>query len=160
MNETTTLDHNKLIKEIKGITRIVINTCHGGFGLSNEGILHYLDLCGTPVWSEVQDSLVPFKYWLVPPGPERLNDPSPQEWASMTVAERQTYNQKYSTQVFYDRDLPRDDPFLVKTVLDLGERANGRHAELKVVEIPSNVDWVIEEYDGKEWVAEKHRTWS
>ena len=30
---------------------------------------------------------------------------------------------------------------------------------LKIIEIPDDVDWIIEEYDGNEWVAEKHRTW-
>ena len=34
------------------------------------------------------------------------------------------------------------------------------HGSLKVVDIPDDVDYVIEEYDGKEWIAEKHRTWS
>jgi hypothetical protein len=28
-----------------------------------------------------------------------------------------------------------------------------------VVEIPDGVEWEIAEYDGLEWVAEKHRTW-
>lgn len=31
--------------------------------------------------------------------------------------------------------------------------------EYKVVEIPSDVDWTIEEYDGSETIVEKHRTW-
>jgi hypothetical protein len=39
------------------------------------------------------------------------------------------------------------------------EKASGRFACLKVIEIPEDVDWYIEEYDGNEWVAEKHRTW-
>jgi hypothetical protein len=38
--------------------------------------------------------------------------------------------------------------------------ANGTYANLKVVTIPGDVDWEIGEYDGMEWVAEKHRTWS
>lgn len=61
---------------------------------------------------------------------------------------------------FYDRDVARDDPYLVKVVKELGSRANGDHANLKIVEIPGDVDWEISEYDGMEWVAEKHRTWS
>jgi hypothetical protein len=61
--------------------------------------------------------------------------------------------------VFYDRDLARDDPDLVAVVEELGNQANGRHAELKVVDIPDDVNWCIEEYDGREWVAERHRTW-
>ena len=38
--------------------------------------------------------------------------------------------------------------------------ANGNHANLKIVEIPGDVKWHVEEYDGNEWVAEDHRTWS
>lgn len=60
---------------------------------------------------------------------------------------------------WYDRDVPRDDPYLIKIVRDLGMAANGAHANLKIVEVPPDVEWQIEEYDGNEWVAEKHRTW-
>lgn len=48
-------EHQTLIKEIKGMKRIVINRCHGGFGLSNDGVLRYLELSGVPVWSEIGD---------------------------------------------------------------------------------------------------------
>jgi hypothetical protein len=27
------------------------------------------------------------------------------------------------------------------------------------VDIPLDIQWTIEEYDGDEWVAEVHRTW-
>jgi hypothetical protein len=57
-------------------------------------------------------------------------------------------------------DLPRDDPKLVATVEKLGTAANGRHAELSVVEIPDDVEWEIHNYDGMETVRERHRTWS
>ncbi len=61
---------------------------------------------------------------------------------------------------FSDRDIPRDDPYLVQIVRELGMAANGNHANLKIVEIPGDVDWLVQEYDGAEWIAEKHRTWS
>ena len=61
---------------------------------------------------------------------------------------------------FYDRDIPRDDAALIQVVQELGDGANGYCADLKIVEIPNDVDWYIEEYDGTEWVAERHRTWS
>ncbi len=57
-------------------------------------------------------------------------------------------------------ELPRDNPGLVTAVELLGDAANGAHAKLKIVEIPDGVEWQIEEYDGNEWVAEKHRRWS
>lgn len=61
---------------------------------------------------------------------------------------------------WYDRDISRDDPYLVKIVRDLGDAAGGGYAKLKIVEVPGDVEWQIEEYDGVEWVAEKHRTWT
>ena len=59
----------------------------------------------------------------------------------------------------YADDLDRDDPDLVQCLETLAEAANSRHSELKIVEVPSDVDWMICEYDGIEWVAEQHRTW-
>ena len=61
---------------------------------------------------------------------------------------------------FSEYDIHRNDPVLIKVVETMGEAANGRCAELSIVEIPDGVEWVIGEYDGREWVAEKHRTWS
>lgn len=52
---------------------------------------------------------------------------------------------------FYDGDIPRHDPVLVKIVKKLKERANGRFAELKVAEIKGNL-YRIDEYDGYESV--------
>ena len=63
------------------------------------------------------------------------------------------------TNDFYCRDIPRDDPDLVKVVKKLGKAANGGCAELDIVTIPDDVEWEIDEYDGMEHVAEKHRTW-
>jgi len=59
----------------------------------------------------------------------------------------------------WDTEVDRDDPALVQVVEELGKDANGECAALKIVEIPEDVDWFVQEYDGAEWVAEKHRTW-
>ena len=56
-------------------------------------------------------------------------------------------------------DIARDDPKLIECVEKLGEEANDTDAELKVVEIPDDVNWEIGEYDGLEWVEEVHRRW-
>jgi hypothetical protein len=61
---------------------------------------------------------------------------------------------------FYDRDIPRSDLDLIRVIEELGDAANGACADLKIVEVPDYVDWYVEEYDGNEWVAERHRTWS
>jgi hypothetical protein len=59
----------------------------------------------------------------------------------------------------YGRQIPRDDANLVTVVEQLHSEANGHCAELKVVAIPDDVQWVIGRIDGVEHVSEVHRTW-
>lgn len=66
------------------------------------------------------------------------------------------YGYKYDDD---EGDFRRYDPKLVKCVEELGDKASGAHAELKVVEIPDDVEWKIDEYDGNEEVHEVHRVW-
>lgn len=60
---------------------------------------------------------------------------------------------------FYHWDIPRDCPVLVAMIEEQGTGINGPYSYLKIVEIPEDVDWYIEENDGDEWIAERHRTW-
>ena len=54
----------------------------------------------------------------------------------------------------------RADPVLVDVVRTLGSKAaSGRHSKLRIIKIPENVEYCLDDYDGKEWVAEKHRQW-
>jgi len=56
-------------------------------------------------------------------------------------------------------EIERNNYKLIEVVETLGEEANACHAQLKIVEIPDGIEWVIGEYDGIEHVAEKHRIW-
>jgi hypothetical protein len=63
-----------------------------------------------------------------------------------------------------DSDVSRDDPVLLRIIKAVGldQSADTLYAKLEMVEIPDDVPedgWVIRDYDGHEWVAEKHRTW-
>lgn len=59
----------------------------------------------------------------------------------------------------YSEEEKRTDPALVACVEKLGDAASGPMAQLKVVEIPDDVKWQIDEYDGAETVMEKSREW-
>lgn len=59
----------------------------------------------------------------------------------------------------YSDDEKRTAPELIECVETLGDKSFGWLAKLKVIEIPDDVDYEIEEYDGAEWVSEKHRKW-
>ena len=141
--------------------KVVINRCFGGFGLSKEACQRYWELKGQQVWIEDDTkfkSMGLFTVWLVPPE-DRLESKEGEAFYSMSMDERKEYNQKHSEQTWYYRDVDRNDPTLVEVVEQMGDAASGRHAELAVVEIPEGVQWEIEEYDGREHVAETHRTW-
>ena len=60
---------------------------------------------------------------------------------------------------WYYYDIPRDDPILVEMVETMGDQVNSSYSDLRIVEIPDDVNWQVDEYDGNEWVAEVHRTW-
>ena len=136
------------------MTKIVINKCYGGFSLSDVGMVRYAELKGLALYPEVAQ----FGYtthWTVPKE-ERENQ---RNFQSMSMEERVASNERISKQTIDGRDFAREDPVLVQVVEELGRAANGGHADLCIVEIPDDVEWEIEEYDGKEWVAETHRTW-
>lgn len=133
--------------------KIVINACYGGFGLSEKAVLRYAELKGLTLYPE--RSPLHTTYWLVPEG-EREDQTNFHAWS---LEERRASNKRMSEQTLSEREIQRDDPALVQAVEELGADANARFAELEIVEIPDGVAWQIEEYDGLERVAEKHRTW-
>ena len=139
--------------------KVVINDKHGGFRLSDAAINRYAELKGWKVWTE-QDAV--FKslthHWIVPPE-ERVVFPEHYVWASLPQEERQAMNEKCRTQQIYEREMERTDPILIQVIEELGDQCNTKVSSPKVVEIPDDVKWTIEEYDGLEWVAEVHRTW-
>lgn len=129
--------------------KIVINNCFGGFGLSDEAFELWLKEKGKK-WVGKKDGCyytIPIKKY------KRLSE----ERYKRDGDYRNVNNQGW---IFIDNNIPRDDKDLVKIVEKLGKRANGTCAELKVVEIPDGIKYIIEEYDGNEWVAEEHRRWS
>lgn len=114
--------------------KVVINSDYGGFGLSDEVFEEYLKRSGIEYEKREDFSFVRkdvFNFYRI--GEEEG--------------------------ILLDSDIPRDNSVLVEIVEEFGEKANSRYSDLKVVEIPEDVEWYIEENDGMEWIAERHRTW-
>lgn len=59
----------------------------------------------------------------------------------------------------YSFDNDRSNYLLVEAISKLKDKANGLYSELKVIEIPDDIEWKIFASNGEEWIAEKHRTW-
>lgn len=134
--------------------KIVINSCYGGFGLSHEGVMHYAKLKGLTLYPE-KAAFGRTEYWTVP----KDQRPVKPDFKTASIEKRREYNRWYSENTLYDDDIDRDDPDLVRTVEELGNKASGDYAKLNIAEIPDGIEWEIKEYDGMEHVAEKHRTW-
>ena len=140
--------------------KVVINRCFGGFGLSHEATLRYFEIKGIEVYPEQGNAIWKFwTYWIVKPE-DRIESREGEAFYAMSMQERQAYNKAHSEQTVYPREIERHDPVLVQVVEEMGDAADGDHAELAVVEIPDDVEYIIEEYDGLEHIAEAHRTWS
>lgn len=149
--------------------KIVINKCYGGFGLSAEALLWLWDHGVTSIGKPVEE------YYKFPDNMPVLMGKTIEEWLRDDLKKWKQYLKDGSPKrgllgpIFTADEthalsthvtLPRDAPMLVACVETLGDKADGPYSELVIVEIPDDVEWTVEEYDGQEWVAEKHRTWS
>lgn len=119
--------------------KVAINACFGGFSLSDEA---FVKLVGMPIDVFYR---------------KELGDKEYEDYVAR-------FSGKFHDNMHRLPDgIERHDPRLIAVIEEMGSDhrtgASGDCAYLRVVEIPDGVDYEIEEYDGNEHVAEKHRTW-
>ena len=143
--------------------KLVINKCYGGFGLS-EAAYEKLIEWGVPARKYIEQVREHGTGLFLPqPANEgevifdrELTPPEEDSFSAL-------YHQYKSVQSRYwecwTRET-RNHPLVVRVVEELGAEANGRHANLAVVEIPDDVRYEIDEYDGIESVHEVHKVWA
>jgi hypothetical protein len=129
--------------------KVVVNTCYGGFSVSEAAIKRYAEIKGLTLYPENDEYGT--TYYIVPKDQRENLD----NWEDLTLEERIASNRRADAQ---ELKVERDET-LAQVVEELGKAANGEYADLAIVEVPNDVSWRISEYDGKEWVAEVHRTW-
>ena len=132
--------------------KVVINKCFGGFGLSEEA------------WKILIE-----KHGFLPKTYDQMEEAEykdcPITWVHDSSLETKEEYTRYSSimpRFYHSNDDGcefRAHPGVIEVVELLGEKANGNHASLKVVEIPDGIEWEIGEYDGTEWIDEVHRSW-
>lgn len=158
--------------------KISINSRHGGFRLSNKALKRILELKNknayfyiynyngnnrkyTPISDQEafeSKGYIDVCCFTVPDAHNILIG----NFDESSIEERIAYNEKFESIYISPYDhFRRDDEDLIKVIEELGQKeCSSEYSEIKIVEIPDDVDWIIQEYDGLEWVAEKHRTWS
>jgi len=116
--------------------KIAINVRHGGFGLSDKACQWLIDNKGWTV-TDYKDG-------------DYANPDA--DFVSTKNAEF-SFREKYHLVQSESSKSFRNNPDLIEVIETLGAEANGNFADLEIVEIPDDVDWQIEEYDGVEWIA-------
>ena len=113
--------------------KVVINSSYGAFSLSAEAHTLYAELKDYKLITKGSDNYYTFYK-----------------------------NEESEENIIDDWIFDRNDPYLVQVVETLGEKAgHGKRCKLKVVEIPDDVKWYIDnrEQGGGEFIAEEHRIW-
>jgi len=136
--------------------KVVINKCWGGFGLSHKAVMRYAQMKGIQLYPFIEKDIKDYKNITYKPYEEGMKTSLGLIYYSTEPLENEKYN---DNTWFFENDIDRNDEVLIKVVEELGENANGQFAELKIVEIPDNVDYEIDEYDGMESIHESHRSW-
>ncbi len=128
--------------------KFVINTCFGGFGLSNKAIKRYIELRGqTPHCYLYDYDTKTYNKCHEDDYMKHL-----MHWATKDLGESfSSFDSSMYKYILYDPNISRNDPYLIQVVEELGEEANGNYAELEVVEY--ELDYEIKNYDGKETLS-------
>lgn len=150
--------------------KVIINKCFGGFGLSPIAKVELIKR-NSPFVEQLQ----PVDYY--GGGDPKKTDRHGRSWEVSWEEDKKDYidlGEGYFAQrsgyyiyqygvIFYIKDHDnkiRTDKDIIEIVEQLGAKANGWGANLKIVEVPDDIEWSIHDYDGQEHIQEAHRTWS
>lgn len=138
--------------------KVILNKCYGGFGLSFKAMELYAE-------RKYDKELFRYKQ-------EDFTNPS----RYIKLADHETslyvnYNMidlGASAIVNYtdiksgslsEYDIERTDELMIEIIEEIGEDADGSCANLEIVDIPDDMEYEIDDYDGIETLRELHRTW-
>lgn len=152
----------RVLKALKNEQEIVINRCWGGFSLSIKAVRRYAELSGFQIYIYLnKGDYSKEECERVDTDEELIKDRLKICWYFKKDFGKTINKLPEGDEFWFDeKDIKRDDEILVQVVKELGSEANGQHANLKVVKIPSDVEWEIDNYDGMETIEEKHRKWN
>lgn len=135
--------------------KVVINSCVGGFSLSPKAVQAIAAKKNRPCYFFEST----FNYDNGRHHYVRVDTTPQGTWTAFDVPEFLP-GMGYEDHYLPSRPDNRHDADLIAVVEELGPEANGSCAKLKIVNIPDGVDYIIQSGDdGREWIAEKHRTW-
>ena len=142
--------------------KLVINKCYGGFGLSLLAQQRYFELIGKKAYFYHQtkytfrDGVEEYERVVDLKDNRILIETYTEDLGESFTPSIETTRKSY----WYAGSLERNNLALVQVVEELGsERASGGCSALEVVDIPDDIEYEIDDYDGIESVHEAHRSW-
>ena len=132
--------------------KIVINNCYGGFGLSQKALRKLAERGFLITINKNRE-------------PVNVDAPLTVSYCEEVVGwwlwktKRSWYELGLNYHVV-DTIKFRINPKLIEVVEELGGDVDTLYSDLKIIKIPDDEDVQIADYDGKEWVEQKHKGWS
>lgn len=138
--------------------KIILNKCYGGFGVSPDGYKKYCEKKGLPCF--VYDAKIGDFYTFVKTdSPSDYARYSTKDFGNIISAnDFYALTAKNDCQVYLSRDY-RTDPVLIEVVEELGDEVNTFYSRLIIVDIPDDMNYVIDDYDGIETLHERVQVW-
>jgi len=144
--------------------KVILNKCFGGFDVSPKAYQLYAIYKGysclykyqfTSTYTYFQNKIV---YKLVDLFDECLGC-YVTKYFGKEISETEASKEDWEKHILYLGADNREDDILIKVVEELGDEASGRFGELIVVEIPDDLDYIIDNYDGIETLHARVETW-
>ena len=139
--------------------KIILNKCYGGFNLSAKAIEKYLLKKGKECYFYKQTA---YKHSGGLDIYEKISVDKAEHFFITTYTKDmgQQFNEIDDEYCWYESsDILRVDKDCIDVVEELGKEANTRVSSLQVIEIPDDLKYEIDDYDGIESVHEIHRSW-
>ena len=132
--------------------KVILNKCYGGFGVSEKAYRLYAKKKGIDL----------YLYASYGNGDRKIEHDDGSKivyYFTKDFGEEVNLQKEDWEYHLYLESAHREDKELIECVEELGKDANGRFANLVVVDIPDGMKYVIDDYDGWETLHEKVREW-
>ena len=135
--------------------KVILNKSYGGFSVSQKGYIAYAKKAGIDLYCYERTDSKTYT---------RVDDPKTghsalYSWFTKNHGKTVSSEKLDWSDCFYLNSDKREDPILISVVEELGDEVNTIYSNLKVVDIPDDMDYVIDDYDGVETLHERVREW-
>ena len=128
--------------------KVILNKCYGGFDVSPEAYILYAKKKGMKLYEYSATTLNGAIIYSKSDNQSCFTEYFTKDFGDIA----RISNEDCETYHLYLDEEHRTDKTLIEVIEELGKKASGRFGNLKVVEIPDNCYYKIDEYDGVETI--------